>query len=103
MRTTEGLTREYIDSRVVSIPLTEAGTEIGGKVVVASVELGMVVDGVDVCLVVHPSKVITIDKMAVIINNFLFIFSLFLLSDSWRFLLLNIQVLQVLSDFSLSL
>ena len=50
MRTTEGLTREYIDSRVVSRPFTEAGTEIGGKVVVALiVELGMVVDEVDVC------------------------------------------------------
>jgi len=74
MRTTEGLTRVYIDSSVVSIPLTEAGTETRGKVLVALiVELGIVVIEVDVCLVVHPTKVITIDNIAVIINNFLFI------------------------------
>jgi hypothetical protein len=73
MRTTDGLTRLYIDSRVVSIPLTAAGTETGGRVLVAlTVELDMVVDEVDDWGVVHPTKVIIIDKIATINNVFLF-------------------------------
>jgi hypothetical protein len=73
MRTTDGLTRLYIDSSVVSIPLTAAGTETGGRVLVAlTVELDMVVDEVDNWGVVHPTKVIIIDKIATINNVFLF-------------------------------
>jgi hypothetical protein len=74
MRTTEGLTRLYMDSSVVSIPLTAAGTETGGSVLVALtvVEFVTVVNDVDVGLIVHPTREIA--KLIIDINIHIFLF-----------------------------
>ena len=78
MRTTDGLTRAYMDSSVVSIPLTAAGTEIGGGAVAGKVDavaeaVAAGVDDVDDCLVTHPAVVIASARRAVITHRLLFI------------------------------
>jgi hypothetical protein len=63
-----------MDSSVVSIPLTAAGTEVGGRVpVVVTGEFDRVAEEVDTFLVVHPVKVITTVKTTAIINKLFFI------------------------------